>query len=63
MSRVVTMSREYTNKLLEMVEDGIVDKDYVILACLCYMSESEVEDMMRANDLIDIAEEEGGENE
>lgn len=55
------MVRQYTDKLLEMVEEGIADKDYVIRACLSYMSEADVEDMMRINDL--LWEEEEGEVE
>lgn len=51
------MCREYTNKLLDMVDEGLVDKDYVIRACVCYMSEDDVERMMRANEL--LWEEEG----
>ena len=43
--------REYTNKLLEMVENGLVDSMSVLLMCLSYMSEDEVEDMMVDNDL------------
>lgn len=46
------MSREYTNKLLEMIEDGMLDKDNVILACVKYMSEDDVEDMMRCNEML-----------
>ena len=38
--------REYTNKLLEMVEDGILDKDNVIMAFCKYMSEDDVKDLM-----------------
>jgi hypothetical protein len=45
-------TRKYTTKLLDMVEEGILDKDNVILACVKYMSESDVEDMMRVNDMI-----------
>lgn len=45
-------TREYTDKLLEMVENEEVGKDNVILACLKYMSEEDVEDMMRLNDFI-----------
>ena len=52
------MSRKYTNKLLQMVDDGIVDEDTIMLACLKYMSEHEVEDMMRVNDLLDEDEDE-----
>ena len=44
--------RAYTNTLIELIKDGILDKDTVINACLQYMSEDEVEDMMRANDFI-----------
>jgi hypothetical protein len=43
------MSRRFTNKLLEMLEDGMIDKDIVIMACLKYMSEAEVQDMMEHN--------------
>ncbi len=44
------MSRKYTNKLLELVDNDELDKDVVIQACLDYMSEDDVKDMMMAND-------------
>lgn len=44
------MSRKYTSRLLELVEDGSVDKDIVIQACLEYLSEVDVKDMMINND-------------
>lgn len=44
------MTREYTNKILEAVEEGILDKDMVIMACLKYMSEDDVKDMAHANE-------------
>ena len=47
------MTREYTNQLLEMVEEGLLDKDIVILAFCMYLSESDVEDMMRVNEMLD----------
>ena len=50
--------REATNKILEMVEDGILDRDTVIMAALKYMSEDEVADMARANEFFDLEEEE-----
>ena len=31
--------RQATDKILEMVDDGILDKDMVIMACLKYMLE------------------------
>lgn len=45
-------TREYTNKLLEMVEDGLLDKDTVIMACVKYMSESDVKDVMEINEFL-----------
>jgi len=47
------MARFYTNMLLEMVDDNILDRDHVIMACLKYMSEDDVRDMMEANEFID----------
>ena len=44
------MTRQATNRILEMVECGLLDKDQVILACLKYMSEDEVADMAHANE-------------
>ena len=45
------MSRKYTNLLIEMVEDGRIDKDQLILAFAEYMSEDEVKDMMHVNEI------------
>jgi len=50
------MTREYTSLLLEMVEEGLLDKDIVILAFCKYLSESDVEDMMRTNEMLDHEE-------
>ena len=44
--------RKYTNLLLEGVEEGLYDKDNIILACVKYMSEDEVKDMMETNALL-----------
>ena len=46
------MAREYTDHLLELIDEGILDKDHVILACVKYMTEEDVKDMMLTNDLI-----------
>ena len=40
--------REATNKLLELVEEGALDKDQVIIGCLNFMSEDDVRDMFRS---------------
>jgi hypothetical protein len=52
------MSREYTNKLLEMVDEGLLDKDMVIMACVKYMSEDDVRGMMEANEFLEQDEDE-----
>jgi hypothetical protein len=44
------MTRKSTRLLLEMVQEGLLDKDTVIRACLNYMSEDDVDDMARSND-------------
>ena len=46
------MSREYTSRLLELIEDGMLDRDTVIMACVKYMSEDDVKDMMEINEFI-----------
>ena len=42
--------RQATNRVLEMVEEGILDKDTVIMSCLKYMSEDDVADMAQMNE-------------
>jgi hypothetical protein len=39
--------------LLDMVDEGVIDRDLVITACLKYMSEDDVQDMMEANEFIE----------
>ena len=52
------MSRDYTSKLLELIEDGMLDRDTVIMACVKYMSEDDVKDMMESNEFIEEDEDE-----
>ena len=47
------MGRVYTNKLLEMVDEGSYDAKEIMLMALNALSEDEVEEMCRANDLVD----------
>ena len=42
--------RDATNRILELVEEGLLDRDTVIMACLEYMSEDEVAVMAQANE-------------
>ncbi len=46
----MTDVRQATNRVLEMVEEGVLDKDTVIMACLKYMSEDDVADMAHSNE-------------
>jgi hypothetical protein len=52
------MTREYTEQLLEMIEDGILDRDAVIMAAVKYMSEDDVRDMMEINEFVPVEDEE-----
>ena len=47
------MTREITNRLLEAIEEGLLDRDTVIMACVKYMSEDDVRDMCHANEKLD----------
>jgi hypothetical protein len=49
-------SREYTCRVLEAVDEGLLDPKSVLEMALSYMSETEVEDMCRVNDILDILE-------
>jgi hypothetical protein len=46
------MGRKYTAKLLDMIDEGLLDKDLVITAFCKYMSEDEVKDMMESNEFL-----------
>ncbi len=51
--------RQATNRLLELVDEGLLDPRTVILACVGYMSEDDVADMCRMNEFFDDDESEG----
>lgn len=62
--------RRITTKLLALIEDDVLDKDVVILACFKYMSEGEVAEMADINEFLSDGvnedkddEEEGEQNE
>ena len=53
--------REYTNKIAGMVDDGLLNKDYLIEQLLMWLSEHDVKDFYMANiapELYDEEEEE-----
>lgn len=51
--------RENTNKLLEMVDDGLLDMRAVLVAALLWISEAEIRPMAESNEF--FTEEEGDE--
>jgi len=52
--------RTQTTKLLEMMDEGLISAQAVAEMALSYMSEDDVEDMMRANDILDEEDEDDG---
>ena len=55
--------REYTCRILNALDEGIMDKDYLIRTMLDWMSESDVKQMYLANGLLCLDEEEEEEEE
>jgi hypothetical protein len=54
------MARKQTNYLLELIDSGMLSADDVVTMALKYMSEDEVADMMRVNDILVEDDEEFG---
>jgi len=54
------MARKYTKLLMDMMAEGLISDKAVADMALCYLSEYDVEDMMRTNGLLDdeVVEEE-----
>ena len=50
--------RTQTTRLLEMMDDGVISAQAIAEMALSYMSEDDVADMMRANDILEEDEEE-----
>lgn len=50
--------RRYTNELLERIADGLLDRDEVINALVCYMSEDDVKDCCISNEFFDLDDDE-----
>jgi hypothetical protein len=44
-------TRKATNKLLELIDDGMVSAKDVVTMCLKWMSEDDVEEMCEANEI------------
>jgi hypothetical protein len=52
--------REATTKLLDMMDEGIISAQAIAEMALAYMSEDDVADMMRSNDILDEEDENDG---
>jgi hypothetical protein len=55
--------REYTSKLIAMMDEGLISAEAVAEMALAYMSEDDVKDMCRANDLLLDEEDEEADDE
>ena len=51
--------RTQTNRLWEMMDNGEISATAVAEMALAYMSEDDVADMMRSNDILDEDEDDG----
>lgn len=56
-------TREWTCLVMEALDSGLLDAREVTDMCLSYMSEADVEDMCRANDLKNYLRPNDDENE
>jgi len=45
--------RTQTNRLIDMMDEGLISAQAVAEMALAYMSEDDVADMMRCNDILD----------
>ena len=52
------INREYTNKIMDAMDNGSIDPRTVADMCLMWMSEREVKDMYLDNDMYEEEEEE-----
>jgi len=57
------MTRRVTNKLLEMMEEGALDAEVLVRACLTFMSEADVAEMAVGEGFLDEEDAEIDEDE
>ena len=53
----MTDPRQYTEQLLEMIDEGILDAEHVVRCFATYLSEDTVKNMMFAEELIPYEDE------
>jgi hypothetical protein len=51
------INREYTNKLMNAIDEGLIDPRAVADMCLMWMSERDVKEMYLSNDVYEEEEE------
>ena len=42
---------DYRDEAMRLVEEHMVDRNYMLLACLKYMSQDDVKEMLRINEI------------
>ena len=52
--------RDATNRLIDMMDEGLISAQAVADMALSYMSEDDVADMMRCNDILEEEDEDDG---
>jgi hypothetical protein len=57
----MSITRQATNEVIELAEEGILSWEQVAMACLSYMSEDEVREMGEFNDFLFEEEDEDDE--
>ena len=55
-SDLISTSRKASNKFIEMVEEGLIDPVEAVRMCVKWMSEDDVAEMMKANELKEATE-------
>ena len=50
---LIRTPRKATNEFIEMVQDGLIDPMTAVIMCAKWMSEDDVAEMMKANELED----------
>ena len=48
--------RTATNRMIQLMDEGILTPEWVAVTCLGYMSEDDVSEMAKANDLTDLVD-------
>lgn len=50
---MITNRKDYRSMAIELMDDGVLSPDMLIIACLKWMSNHEVGEMLEANELLE----------